>query len=167
MPRFDRDTLDLLEREKEVRIETMRPDGSIRRTIIWVLVDQEEVFVRSWKGDRGYWYQAALDAPAAVALTVGEMRLPVTAVLADDPESVERCTQALQRKYKGRASTLSMIRRRSSTPTSRATSRMRCSSSNRSCPGWVRLARTRTTSSKLDGSAAIARIISAMPLAGP
>lgn len=109
MPRFDRETLDLLEREKEVQIETMRPDGTTRRTIIWVLVDQQDVFVRSWKGDRGYWYQAALDAPGAVALTIGELRLPVTAVLADDPESVERCTRALQSKYKGRASTLSMI----------------------------------------------------------
>ena len=69
MTRFDGETLrrawldDL-----EVDIETTRPDGTTRTTVIWIMVDEDEVFVRSWKGDRGYWYQSATEPNAQVAL---------------------------------------------------------------------------------------------------
>jgi hypothetical protein len=106
---WDAETLNLLDGTKEVRIETMRPDGSIRRTIIWIVVDDGEVLVRSWKGDRGHWYQAALDAPDAVNLSVGKARFPVRAVLADDEATIERCSRALEAKYRGDPATTSMI----------------------------------------------------------
>ena len=62
---FDAPTLDALDRAMEVEIETLRPDGMPRMTTIWLIVDRGEVFVRSWRGDRGYWYQGALDTPDA------------------------------------------------------------------------------------------------------
>jgi hypothetical protein len=108
--RFDDQTLQLLDREREVRIETTRPDGSTMRTIIWVVVDREEAFIRSWRGDRAYWYQAALDRPADVALWVDGRRLDVRAVPATDDQSVARCSSALERKYAGDPSTPSMVR---------------------------------------------------------
>ena len=106
---FEPETLEQLDRLKEVRIETTRPDGTIRSTIIWAIVDDGEVFVRSWKVDRGHWYQAALDAPDDVALVVEGMRIPVRAVITTDEQSIERCSAGLVSKYKRSASLDSMI----------------------------------------------------------
>jgi hypothetical protein len=106
---FDASTLKLLDATKEVRIETTKPDGSTQRTIIWVVVEGDDVFVRSWLGDRGKWFQAAMDKPAKVALHVEGRRLPVTAVLTDDKESIERCSRGLRAKYKKSRSLDSML----------------------------------------------------------
>ena len=67
------------------------------------------MYVRSWKGERGYWYQAALDSPDAVALSVRRTRLPIAVRIADDEESIERCSRALERKYAGDPATASMV----------------------------------------------------------
>jgi hypothetical protein len=74
------------------------------------VVDGRDVFVRSWKGERGYWYQAATDAPDQVALVLGDSRFPVRAELATDDDSIERCSRGLERKYPGDPSTPSMVR---------------------------------------------------------
>ena len=107
--RFDAETLGLLDPRREVRIVTTRPDGTQRRTIIWVVVDGGDVFVRSYKGDRGYWYQAALDRPDEVALIVDDRMIPVRAVPAIDEESIRRCSAGLQAKYRRSMSLLSML----------------------------------------------------------
>jgi hypothetical protein len=93
-----------------VRVETRRPDGTTRSTIIWVVVDGDDVFVRSWKGERGYWYQAAREASDDIALLVRGERVPVRAELADDDDSIRRCSDALERKYAGDPSTPGMVR---------------------------------------------------------
>ena len=106
---FDSATLRLIDAAHEVDVETTRPDGTTRLTTIWAVVDDGEVLVRSWKGDRGYWYQAALDRPSEVTLVVDGERLPVTAVVADDPAAVARCSAGLSRKYRGDPSTPAML----------------------------------------------------------
>jgi hypothetical protein len=98
--RFDTGTLGLIDAAYEVEIESTRPDGSKRSTTIWAVVDGGEVFVRSWKGDRGYWYQAALDRPDELALIVDGTRLPVRAVLANDEAGISRCSAGLSKKYR-------------------------------------------------------------------
>jgi hypothetical protein len=108
--RFDERALDYLRREKEVEIETLRPDGSAQRTIIWTLVDGDDVFVRSWKGDRGYWYQAATQPDAHVALVVEGRSVAVSVHDASDPESVARCSRQLELKYPGNDSLAGMLR---------------------------------------------------------
>ncbi len=60
---FDTETLALLDRELEIDIETVRQDGRPKRTTIWIVVDDGEVFVRSWLGDRGHWYRHARVRP--------------------------------------------------------------------------------------------------------
>lgn len=107
---WDRATLDLLALEREVDIVTTRPDGSPLRVTIWVVVADDEVFVRSWRGERGYWYQAALDRPADVELLAAGQRLPVMAVPATDAQSVARCSTALEVKYANDPSTPGMVR---------------------------------------------------------
>jgi hypothetical protein len=103
---FDPATLHRINAAYEVEIESTRPDGTTRTTTIWVVVDADEVFVRSWKGDRGYWYQAALDRPDELALIVDGQRLPVRAVLANDEASIARCSDGLSKKYRRSAASL-------------------------------------------------------------
>lgn len=111
MAHFDTDTLELFDRLREVRIETVRPDDRRQRTIIWIVVDAGEALVRSWRGDRARWYQAALDRPAEVVIHAAGRQVPVRAVPAIDDDSVARCSDALARKYAGDPSTPSMLRR--------------------------------------------------------
>jgi hypothetical protein len=108
--KFDAATLRHLDAELETDIETVRPDGTSRRTTIWVLVDGDDVFVRSWNGDRGYWYQSATEPGARVALVIDGEPVPVTVHDATDGESVARCSDALKRKYPGDASLPGMLR---------------------------------------------------------
>ena len=110
MATFDAATRQRIDAAYEVRVETLRPDGSIRRTIIWIMVDGEDVFVRSVRGDRGHWFQAAADDDRPLALIVGKERIPVRAVLAADPDSVARTSAALERKYANDPALPSMLR---------------------------------------------------------
>jgi hypothetical protein len=110
LKRFDRETLDLLDARREVRIHTSRPDGRTRRTIIWVMVEDDDVFIRSVRGDRGYWYQAALDDPDSVALRVGDRLIDARPILATDEDSIERCSAGVRRKYRSGASVVAMLR---------------------------------------------------------
>lgn len=110
MSSFDRETLDLLDGRREVRIHTSRPDGRTRSTVIWVMVDGDDVFVRSVRGDRGYWYQAALDDPGSLALRVGDRLIEARAIPATDEDSIARTSAAIQRKYGRGASVVAMLR---------------------------------------------------------
>jgi hypothetical protein len=106
---FDGDLLKRLDERREVRIETVRPDGTTRLTIIWIVVEQGEVYVRSWKGERGYWYQAAREEPEQVWLVIDKRRVPVVAVSAGDEESISRCSAGLRRKYARSGSLAGML----------------------------------------------------------
>jgi hypothetical protein len=91
----------MIAQAREVVIETKRGDR-IYRTVIWVVVDEGVVFVRSVRGDVGRWYRRATVEPS-VALRVGDDRFEFVAVPADDPDSIERVSEALRRKYRGRS----------------------------------------------------------------
>jgi hypothetical protein len=108
---FDAAAQRLIDAAYEVDIETTRPDGTTRQTTIWAVVDGGDVYVRSWKGDRGYWYQAALDRPAEVSLVVDGVTIPARAVHAIDEVSVERCSAGLSKKYKDDGALASMLRK--------------------------------------------------------
>jgi len=95
---FSGEELVLLDRSEEVEIETQAPEGPVHRTVIWVVVDGDDVFIRSYRGERARWYREALANPA-VAVHVGRQRLSATAIDAADPDSVERVSAALTRKY--------------------------------------------------------------------
>lgn len=107
--KLDRETLALLDRQREADIVTRRPDGSLMRTTIWVVVDGDEAYVRPWRGSRAHWFQAALDRPADVELIADEMHLRVRPVPATDDLSVARCSSALERKYAGDPATEAMV----------------------------------------------------------
>jgi hypothetical protein len=98
---LEQEQLERISQTKEIVIETRRGER-VFGTIIWVVVDDGEVFVRSVRGEEGRWYQRALSNPN-VALTVGEDRFDFMAVPASDATSVERTSDALSRKYRGRS----------------------------------------------------------------
>jgi hypothetical protein len=94
----------------EIEIETQRPGREQpRRTIIWAVVDDGEVFVRSWRGDTARWYNEILAEPDAAVIVDGTTT-PVRAVPATDPDSVERASAGLRRKYAGTSEVDSMVR---------------------------------------------------------
>jgi hypothetical protein len=107
---FDAQTLALLDDEREVRIETVQPDDGRQSTIIWVVVDGGDAFIRSWRGERARWFQAALDRPHEVSLEVAGRSLAIRVVPATDDLSIARCSSALERKYAGEAETPDMVR---------------------------------------------------------
>ena len=84
------------------------PGGESHRAIIWAVVDEDEVFVRSWLGERGRWYREARANPAVVIL-VDDRRIPAMAIPATDPASVRRCSDAILAKYRKSKSALSMV----------------------------------------------------------
>ena len=84
---FSRDDLDHIDRAKEIEIETSAgPGDEVHRTIIWAVVDGDDVFIRSWRGVTARWYREALANPA-VAINLGKRRLAARAVPAHDVES--------------------------------------------------------------------------------
>jgi hypothetical protein len=92
----------------EVLVETRRGQRTYR-TVIWVVVDDGEVFVRSVRGESGRWYQRALADPG-VALLVGGTRFGFQAHPANDPDSIRRVSEALRLKYAPGRSYDSMVR---------------------------------------------------------
>jgi hypothetical protein len=105
---YSQDELDLIDRTQEVEIETKGATG-VHRTTIWAIVDKGAVFVRSYYGAHARWFREALADPA-VALNVDGRRVPATAVPATDPESIERMSAGLVRKYAGDPATPRMNR---------------------------------------------------------
>src|ERR1700733_8355479 len=83
MTKFDTNTLRELRDLQEVYIRTeMHPKSAV---VIWVAVDDDEVFVRSWLGAKGRWYKdLATGGPAT--LEFAGRRLLVQAIPASDPD---------------------------------------------------------------------------------
>ena len=109
---FDNETLKLLEEIREVKIETRRGgDSPEQRTIIWVVVVESEVFVRSVRGEKGRWYREISANPEG-ALHVGETRIPVHATSATEDTTVDAVSDAIRSKYEKSSpnSTASMVR---------------------------------------------------------
>jgi len=98
--RFAPDELALLADTEEIELETARPDGQTGRTIIWIMVDGEDAFIRSVNGAGARWYREATANPS-VTIHAGTQALRAHVIAAPDPESVARVNDALERKYTG------------------------------------------------------------------
>ena len=99
---FDASVLDLLSSTREVLVETRRRSGHVASTIIWIVVDDGEVFVRSVRGPGARWYSRMVADPE-VTIVAGSSRIAARAVPADDDVSRERASRALRAKYSGRS----------------------------------------------------------------
>lgn len=106
---FPPDVLAELAAAEEVEIETRRPDGPPHRTVLWVVVDGEDAFVRSWRGATARWYREAVQNPRVV-LHCRDRRIEARVEPASDPDSVARASAGYRRKYAGDPATPAMIR---------------------------------------------------------
>jgi len=64
---------------------------------IWVVVDGDEVFIRTYRGPKSRWYLELLAGPGA--LVVNGRRIPVRAIDASDTASVKRASDGYRKKY--------------------------------------------------------------------
>jgi hypothetical protein len=98
-----------LEPAREIEIETReRDDAPAHRTTIWVVVDGNDVFVRSYRGNEGRWYREISSHPDAIVHLNGESQ-PVRASPASDPESAQRASDGYRRKYSDSSAVDSML----------------------------------------------------------
>ena len=93
---FDAGILDQLRNTQEVRIHAGK--ALDRTAIIWVVVADNDVFVRSVRGPKGKWYKTAA-ADGVATLEVGGQRVPVRVTAATDDASVERASREFLAKY--------------------------------------------------------------------
>ena len=97
--RFARDVLELLRDVEEVQIEPRSSDGASKGPVTtWVVTTGDDVYVRSYRGPRGRWYQALLAHPEGV-LHVGPREVPFRAVHINDSDTIAQASEAYRRKY--------------------------------------------------------------------
>lgn len=106
---FSHEDLKRIDRAKTVRLETSKPGGPVHSTIVWAVVDKDDVFIRSWRGPGARWYREAIANPD-VTIGVRKHRIPARAIHAPDPASIARASAELQRKYAGDPATSAMVR---------------------------------------------------------
>lgn len=96
---------------EEIRIETWSASGDVHRTIIWVVTDGEDLFIRSVNGEGARWYREAISGrPTGIAFDRKGPAIPVALSPAADPESIERCSAALRAKYAADPALASMLK---------------------------------------------------------
>ena len=109
MPKhFDANMLKQLTNTEEIEVETRSPTGRTRRTTIWVIVDDNDVYVRSVHGGNGRWYQNITAKPDA-AIHIDGRRLAVHAMSVTDEALIARVSNDYLRKYRDDPSANSMV----------------------------------------------------------
>ena len=107
MAKFDAQTLGELQEVQELAIRTEKhPESAV---VIWVVVADDEVFVRSWRGAEGRWYRD-LAAGGPATLEFAGRRLTVQAIPASDPAAVARASREFLRKYQPDTHAQEMVR---------------------------------------------------------
>jgi hypothetical protein len=107
MAKFDADTLRELRDLREVSIRTEKHQDSA--VVIWVVVADHEVFVRSVRGSKGRWYRDIAMGGSAT-LEFAARRLAVQAVPVSDADSIARASREYLRKYETSPYAQSVVR---------------------------------------------------------
>jgi hypothetical protein len=107
MAKFDADTLRELHDAQEVAIRTGKHQGSA--VVIWVVVADDEVFVRSVRGSKGRWYRDLATGGFATLEFAGR-QLAVQAFPTSDADSIARAGREYLRKYQPSSYAQSMVR---------------------------------------------------------
>ena len=96
MANFDADALRELREVREIAIRTEKHPNSA--VVIWVVVADNEVFVRSVYGAKGRWYRD-LAAGGPATLEFSGRRLAVQAIPTTDPGAIAGASPEYLRKY--------------------------------------------------------------------
>ena len=93
------DLLWKLAESDEVQIETRRDTKSpLHRTTIWIVPTKSGVYVRSFKGKKGRWYQEALANPR-VTVRVGRRKVAARVDPERNPAVIRAVSAAYREKY--------------------------------------------------------------------
>ena len=107
MARFDAAILSELRDLHEVTIRTEKHPKSA--VVIWVVVADDEVFVRSVRGGKGRWYRdLAVGGPAT--LEFAGRRLAARAFPVSDADAIAQASREYLRKYQPSPYAQSMVR---------------------------------------------------------
>jgi hypothetical protein len=107
---FKEDQLQRLRLAETPVIETRRSlQTPSHTTPVWVVVVDRHVYVRSYRGQAGRWYQEVMAFPFAL-LHVREERLAVHAVDISDEAVIAQVSQALLQKYSTSSYVDAMVR---------------------------------------------------------
>jgi hypothetical protein len=107
MTNFDADTLRELRDVGEIAIRTEKhPKTAV---VIWMVVADDEVFVRSWRGTKGRLYRV-LAAGGPAIFEFARRRLAVRAIPASDPAAVAPASREFLRKYHPSSHAREMVR---------------------------------------------------------
>ncbi len=116
MPKqFDASVLNQLNTKEEINIETRSATGRTHRTTIWVVVDDNNVCVRSVRGREGRWYREITANPQG-AIHVDGRRLSVRVIPITDPATIAKVSKAYLQKY-GNSPVVDSIVREETLPT--------------------------------------------------
>jgi hypothetical protein len=86
----------------EVDIETRRDAKSpLHRVTIWIVPTEYGVYVRSYRGKKGRWYQEALANPL-VTIRVGRRKVVARAEPEHNPLVIRAVNAAYRKKYRER-----------------------------------------------------------------
>jgi hypothetical protein len=107
MAKFDAGTLRDLRDLREVKIRTEKHPGTA--VVIWVVVADDEVFVRSVRGSKGRWYRDLATGGSATLEFAGR-RLAVEVFPANDDRSVASASREYLRKYQPSPYAPAMVR---------------------------------------------------------
>jgi hypothetical protein len=106
MAKFARDSLDALRDIQEVKIRTGKhPESAV---VIWVVVADDEVLVRSFRGAKGRWYKD-LAAGGPAMLEFAGRQFAVQAIPANDAASIERASHQYLTKYRSSSYAQAMV----------------------------------------------------------
>src|SRR5690349_13212622 len=108
MTNFDAETLRDLRDVQELVIRTEKHPKSA--VVIWVVVADDEVFVRSWRGAEGRWYRDLATGGPATLEFAGGRKLAVQALPAGDDDAVIRASHEFLRKYQRSSHAPEMVR---------------------------------------------------------
>ena len=93
------DLLWKLAESDEVDIETRSDSRSpVHRTTIWIVPTKDGVYVRSFKGKQGRWYQEAVANPR-VTVRIGRRSVPARAELEKNSRVIREVSDAYREKY--------------------------------------------------------------------
>jgi len=110
MKHFEEEKIQHLAQTDEVVIETrFSPQAPIHHTPIWVVVEENNVYIRSYRGNAGRWYREITAFPFATLSVNGE-QWAVHAVHVTDEATIARVSYALLQKYLTSSYASSMVR---------------------------------------------------------
>jgi hypothetical protein len=99
MAKTSEDLLWKLAESDEVQIETRRDAKSpLHRITIWIVPTEYGVYIRSYKGRKGRWYQEALAKPL-VTIRVGRRKVTARVEPEHNPLVVRAVNAAYRKKY--------------------------------------------------------------------